>query len=271
MGLTIGIPSKGVDESLMRAIKHAQSLNVDQILVGINPGNSVTSELYELEDPRVRVIFYKEDLGLYGNFRYLASRAEETFFAWLCTDDAISPEVPEMVRKFENTNVNLIIPSWVWAEYHPGSNDPFDLANTTAGVYPDLHSIESIIDSALMCEPSWIFGVWRTNFLNNVFPKRNFDWLDTFLLQKALLTSLVTVYVTDTPTIIGTWNWANKVPRPVSSRGHNPFLAIVYQIMLLPTFIYKHPRSISDIWKRLVFLLRQSRYLNLLLAEKGLK
>lgn len=267
MTLTIGIPSKGVDASLLRVISHAQTLDVDEILVGINPGNSSQMLLEHSNDSRIKVFYHNRDLGLYGNFRFLALNAGSTFFAWFCTDDLLSPDIPNVVSKFITTNVNLIIPTWSWVEYLPHRDLSFDLTSSIEGVYPDLETLKGTIDSALVSEPSWIFGVWRTAYLREIFPRRNFDWLDTYLLQRAMLSSKVVVLDVSNPTLIGTWNWAKKIPRPVSSRGHNPVLAILYQLRLLPDFFLKDPKSLRGIWLRIVFLIREARSLNRQLNE----
>lgn len=129
MTLTVGIPSRGVNPSLYRVIEHALSLDADEIIVAINPGSEGIDDLSEYSDPRLRIIFHKEDLGLYGNFRFLVKQANSEYFTWLCTDDLISPDIPLLLRNLHRTNDNLIIPTWFWAEYNPLGSNVFDLTN----------------------------------------------------------------------------------------------------------------------------------------------
>jgi hypothetical protein len=62
MTLTIGIPSRGVNHSLHRVIEHAISLDVDEILVGINPGGEEVDNLSRYVDPRLKITFHEKDL-----------------------------------------------------------------------------------------------------------------------------------------------------------------------------------------------------------------
>jgi hypothetical protein len=260
--LTVGIPSRGINSSLHRVIEHALSLEADEILVAINPGGNEIDDLSKYSDPRLRITFHKEDLGLYGNFRFLVKQANSEFFSWLCTDDHISPEIPRLLKDFHTSQDNLIIPSWFWAEYNSQSNNLFDLTNMRKGTLPDLSSSKTIVQSALHSEPSWIFGIWRTAYLLSIFPSRDFDWLDTHLLQKVLLSRKVSVVSVANPTIIGTWHWASKVPNSVSQKGHSPWIAIYNQVILMPRLILKSPTCFWSIVLRIRFLIMSSRSMN---------
>lgn len=269
MTLTIGIPSRGINHSLHRVIQHAISLDVDEILVGINPGGEEVGGLSRYEDPRLKITFHENNLGLYGNFRFLVRQANSVFFSWLCTDDLTSTDVPNLLRDYHESDDNLIIPSWFWAEYNPQGKNFFDLTNKMIGTLPDLSTSRTTVDSALHSEPSWIFGIWRTTYLQSIFPKRNFDWLDTYLLQKALLSRKVSLMSVENPTIIGTWHWANKVPNSVSHKGHNPWMAIFHQVTLLPRLIVKSPGSFWSIVLRIRFLILTARSMNRQMSKGG--
>jgi glycosyltransferase involved in cell wall biosynthesis len=262
MTLTVGIPSRGINPSLYRVIDHALSLDADEIIVAINPGGEKIDDLSKYSDPRLRIFFHEDDLGLYGNFRFLVKRASSEYFSWLCTDDLISADIPSLLRGLHGSGDNLIIPTWLWAEYNSQGNNMFDLTNMKEGTLPDLSSSRSIVQSALHSEPSWIFGIWRTRYLRSIFPSRNFDWLDTHLLQKALLSNKVSVISTANPTIIGTWHWAAKVPSSVSQKGHSPWMAIFHQLTLVPRLILRSPTSFWSIVLRLRFLILCARSMN---------
>lgn len=267
MTLTVGIPSRGINHSLHRVIRHALSLNVDEILVGINPGGDRSDLPLPYTDTRLKIFYHAQDIGLYGNFRFLCENSQSVFFAWLCTDDLLSPDVPQALKNFESSSTNLVIPSWNWAEYRPDQGFAFDVGNQIPGTYPRLETPKLRVDSALHCEPSWIFGIWRTSYLNKIFPKRNFDWLDTYLLQRVMLTKQIVLLKVATPTLIGTWNWANKIPNSVTPKGHNPFLAIMYQLKLLPSILLMSPGSIWSVVLRIKFLLVSSRNMNAKIKE----
>lgn len=262
MTLTIGIPSRGVNSSLRRVIEHALSLDVEEVVVGINPTGGQIEDCAQFIDPRLKIFIHNRDLGLYGNFRFLLEQASSTYFVWSCTDDFLSPDIPHALEGLDTSAINLYIPSWNWAEFKPDEAQPFDLENKIAGRFPIVDTSQSIIESALSSEPSWIFGVWRTRYLQKIMPQKNFDWLDTYLLQKVLLTRKVELISVSTPTVIGTWNWANKIPAPVSKKGHNPTLAIFYQLILIPRFLCIEPASLSRIIRRVKFLISSSRAMN---------
>jgi hypothetical protein len=154
MTLTIGIPSRGVDISLFRVIEHALSLDVDEVLVGINPKEEQDIDLSRYSDPRLKIFLHPHDLGLYGNFRFLAQESSSIYFCWLCTDDALSPDIPGKLRGLNDRSLNLIIPNWVWVEYMPEAKSPFELSKQVPGTYPDLQSAHSTLLSALHSEPS---------------------------------------------------------------------------------------------------------------------
>lgn len=190
MSYSVAIPSRGVNPSLIRVLSDALKVDgVEEILVGINPDGSKYDFLLEpyLNNSKIKFFRHKEDLGLYGNFRLLLHQSRNRYFSWLCTDDQISPSILELLNQAQKNSSNLVIPTWIWAEYYPDTLS-FSMDDAKPGNYPNISSSDSTLKSIIYCEPSWIFGVWRTEYLQSIFPDASFDWLDTYLLQKVLLT-----------------------------------------------------------------------------------
>lgn len=268
MNLTIAIPTRGVSTSLIRVIEHAISLKADEIIVGINPDNKSDIELPEYEDPRIKIFEHQNNLGLYGNFRFLVENASGIYFAWLCTDDQISSTAVSELDSFIKDAPNLVIPNWEWVEYHPNPSPYFDTTHRIKGVYPNLESKKGLVDSALHSEPSWIFGIWKTSYLQKIFPKKDFDWLDTHLLQKVLVTRKVKIVSTEQPTLIGTWHWAGKIPGSVNQKGHNPIRAILRQLGTAPRLLILDPKCGNKIFLRIKFLVLSAFKMNRKIRER---
>ncbi len=269
--LTIGIPSKGINDSLVRVLKLALSnVNAVEVLIGVNPGQS-DSEIpaHLLLDTRVKITHHQSDLGLYGNFRFLAKNASQKYFMWLCTDDTPTNEIQSLLETAEAFSSNLVIPSWDWAEYFPDSATHSSIRNP--GPLPQLRSGKDIVISALSAEPSWIFGVWRRDFLLSIFPKKSFDWLDSHLLQRVLISERVYVVDVEHRATIGTWFWKNRLPNSVHPRGHSYLMSLIFQIQTSPRFLMLWPGSLFIIPKRIKNIRRQTKDLNnrIKLEKKG--
>jgi glycosyltransferase involved in cell wall biosynthesis len=236
---------------------------VEEILVGINPDGSTYDFLLEpyLNNSRVKFFCHKEDLGLYGNFRFLLHQSRNQYFSWLCTDDQLSPSILELLNQAQKNSSNLVIPTWIWAEYYPDTLS-FSMDDAKPGNYPNISSSDSTLKSIIYCEPSWIFGVWRTEYLQSIFPDASFDWLDTYLLQKVLLTGRVECIPVPDPMVIGTWHWRNKIPSSDNRRFHNPYPAILKQITLVPKIVLLRPSGLRLVYQRCKSLIRQSKTMN---------
>lgn len=260
--LTIGIPSKGVNNSLLRVLRITLSFSfVEEVLVGINPGVDNLEIPGSLSaDPRVKIKYHPSDLGLYGNFRYLANEATGSSFMWLCTDDTPTPQLETLLQIANSEEINLVIPSWDSSEYFPHLQE--HAKERTHGRMPSLNSNRLRVNSAIDVDPSWMFGIWDKKYLVSIFPKRNFDWLDVHILQKVLISNSVRLVEVPQPATIGTWFWANKSPHSVSPRGHSPFWAILYQFTTGLSLFILWPPSLRTILHRIVNLIKAANLLN---------
>lgn len=111
--LTIGIPSKGINFPLLKTIERVRCISeATEIIVSINPGDKGQYSLAEfIDDARLKIIYQERDLGLYGNFRYLANVATNPYFIWNCTDDLISKDLQYMIDAAESKKLDLVIPN----------------------------------------------------------------------------------------------------------------------------------------------------------------
>ncbi len=260
MTISIGIPSKGINKSTLRVIGQALNISgVSEVLVSVNPGEMIEVLSNEIVmDPKVKVTFHEKDLGLYGNFRYLAKSASSEKFMWLCTDDSPSFELLELSESMDINGAMLAIPTWSWAEYRPETCSFED--KSISGLIPPEIDDEAYPHATTYPEPSWIFGLWDAAFLRQIMPFVDFDWLDVHILQQALLSGKVIYVNTTSPMIIGTWNWANKKPNSLKSTGPHSRGAIFYQLLSLPKFASLGFIAFFSACKRVRTLIHLSRH-----------
>jgi hypothetical protein len=257
------IPYRGeVNDLLLVAIqKNLSNPYVGRVHVSVNPSEFGTEELEPFRDnQKFTLTLQTENLGLYGNFRYLVNSAVTPFIVFQCGDDVQTDDYSKMVKQLNLDNKALAIPEWCWREFNPSKGGHY--GEEEAGVYPSLTSRRSRFLSCEIAEPSWIFGVWRTNYLKSIFPSNDFDWLDFFLLQKSLCENQVVRVETNTRLVIGTWRWANKVPHSVSRSGPKAYdWSKRFMTLFLLHGVFWHP-VVSINWvKRLIIIAIRARKL----------
>jgi hypothetical protein len=129
-------------------------------------------------DGRVQVQQHRTDKGLYNNFRSCLDPAYQ-FHAFFAEDDSWSGAAVDEVLHDAPPTSALILPSvirkriWRNGDFVGEPLAPLQLE-------PDTSSLLRGLD------PSWIFGVWRSAFLLKHWPARPFDWLDYYLIFRAL-------------------------------------------------------------------------------------
>lgn len=224
MRVEIGIPLLSgltLAEEVLKQVIELKSPSVIHLSVN-DPGQDGAKYIaMESLDPRVKVTCQPKNLGLYGNFRFLVQNAEGDYFHWHCFDDQISENVlREAIAAVEREYADLAVIPFFTQECFL---QPLRWTGAKSeGNNPALETREDRFHSALYAQPSWIFGLWKTEFLKATFPRRSFDWLDTFLLQRVILEGKVANFHTENPMTIGTWNWRGKVPNADNGHRHKP-------------------------------------------------
>ncbi len=230
MRIEIGIPLLSGLDLAKELIKEAIKLRSPSVIhLSVNePGREAAAyKSLESMDPRVRVTCQARNLGLYGNFRFLAENAECEQFHWHCFDDQISDgALLDAQRQLLRDDAGLVAIPFVTQECYL---DPLRWQGVkSSGNNPRPVSRADRFKSAIYAEPSWIFGLWNAEYLKQVFPTGDFDWLDTYLLQRALLEGRVSCCNTDYPMTIGTWEWKSKVPNAVDGKRHKAYRSILF-------------------------------------------
>ncbi len=256
------MPIKGeITQYLTDAIdRNLADEQVDLVHVSVNP-SAHSSALLDafLTYPNFRITRQNQDLGLYGNFRYLINECKSPFLIFQCADDFQTRDYERLCTQMELNEKSLAIPSWIWQEFNPAIGGHF--GEGTHGTYPSLSSKKSRLASCEIAEPSWIFGVWKSDYLKSIFPIEDFDWLDFFLLQKTLCLDEVIIVETPTNLVIGTWNWAKKSPHTVDPLGPQPLNWSLRFIQLFFQYrVYLHP-GVANRWiKRIILINIRSYY-----------
>jgi hypothetical protein len=212
--IEIGIPIYKGLPFVESAIDQAIGLpNVGRIHVSVNEAGAEAESIRRLadRDSRIFITIQATNLGLYGNFRFLVRNAEYPLFSWLAYDDLHSKESYELASEEYDPAVGLYLPVY---DYHEFDMDSKSWSRFMfAGRLPN-----SKKSDVFGPDPSWIFGIWNTNFLNSIFPKKDFDWLDTLILSVTMMTSKIHILANDEKLKIGITT--GKSPHTVNGKWH---------------------------------------------------
>lgn len=256
------MPLKGeITQYLTDAIdRNLADDRVDLVHVSVNP-SAHSSALLDtfLKHPKFRITRQNQDLGLYGNFRYLINECKSPFLIIQCADDLQTKDYEKLCTQLNLSGKSLAIPTWYCQEFNPSYDGHY--GGQTPGTYPSLSSKKGRLASCEFAQPSWIFGLWRSIYLKSIFPSQDFDWLDYFLLQKTLCLDEVIIVETPTKLVIGTWNWANKSPHTVDPFGPRPLnWSLRFMRLFFEYKVYLYP-GIAKRWiKRIVLINFRSFY-----------
>ncbi len=176
--LEIGIPCyRNLQTALQKSAELREGGFRGRIHISVNnPSEEDIALSLEANDPNMDVTLQNGDLGLYGNFRYLANKAAASHFMWLALDHSPDWAVVGAI-KATPTDSTLVYSRHFLSltaedqsrNFVYGPIDPFDVRNV------------------FNFDPSAIFGAWDTQWLQKTFPATDFDWLDSFLLTAAHL------------------------------------------------------------------------------------
>ena len=238
--ISIGIPVKDNLFLALQTVNRAILIpNVGEILVSINSFSSDLSDLELLKiDSRVRVFIHKENIGLYGNFLFLAQNATLDYFIWNCVDDSLGNSFTKDFHKrlMKHPSSKLFIPYFGTAEF----DSKFSKWEPLAKHYlvPPVRRYSDRLRVSRGVEPSWIFGIWNRNYLLGIFPKMPFDWLDVHLLQRVILDGQAFPLENHNPLMVGTtYRYGKTSGAPVASSGHSAWKYFLHSLPLVRHFL----------------------------------
>ncbi|MEY5146159.1 MAG: hypothetical protein RL224_473 [Actinomycetota bacterium] len=176
--LEIGIPAyRNLRAALDKVTNLREGGFIGLIHVSINdPSLEDINLSHEYAEPDVKISLQKGNLGLYGNFRFLALNAQAPYFMWLALDDDPAWGVISEVES--NRHDATLIYSRHFLKVSPKKGS----AEIMYGPFDPLGA-----RNIFNFDPSAIFGAWSTKWLQSEFPRGDFDWLDSYLLTSAYL------------------------------------------------------------------------------------
>ncbi len=155
------------------------------------------------------------DLTLYGNFRRLVLASTAEWISICADDDSIPRNFTSLVAHPLPEKTCLVLP--------PIELRPYDRATAKFGDLLDrlepISAGKRRIEVAREIQPTWVFGLWRGDWLRSAFPPNDFDWLDCALLHKAIMSNAVS-WVSEADPLVCGYN-PNRRPWAVDPAGHS--------------------------------------------------
>lgn len=204
------VPCRRVSSSTFRCVREAlTNATVGRVLVSVNGGHPSEGEVESLLrlDGRVEVQIHDEDIGLYRNFES-GLRREFEFTKFFAEDDSSPPGLVDQLAGSARRSDVLVLPQFIRREWSNG------------GFVGDRVAHENRLQLVPRPEldPSYLFGLWRTDYLLKYWPKNPFDWLDYCLVVRAMASSAV-LQTDFGPLTLGFT--PGRPPHAVSGEGHS--------------------------------------------------
>lgn len=204
------VPCRTITPSVLRCVREALSNDtVGSVLVTVN-GPEPTPEDHRVVsnlDPRVIVRAHGTNIGLYRNFRS-GIDAHWRFTKFFAEDDRSPNGLVDHLVAAAQPRDALILPRFALQEWRAGEFSGPVLEHKNLFKLPPRPKVD----------PSYVFGLWSTDFLLRHWPERPFDWLDYTLVIRAGLEQRVR-RTDDGPLVLGFT--PGKVPHAVSGRSHS--------------------------------------------------
>lgn len=195
--------------------------------------NDDAQDYLDLEriDPRVKVKLQPKDLGLYGNLRFLSKISSEPWTIFCALDDQLSAEILDALATTRlPSGANLIVFDQVLCEVCVEDDGTYSVVEvgTKIAEFAGKSSGQAIEWQCLEPPPAWIFGLWRTHYLRDIFPRLDFNWLDTMILSRAIAEQSVYHQSMPKPARIGFLR--DRPPHPVGKNWRNPFGWVIHSL-----------------------------------------
>lgn len=127
------------------------------------------------------------DLTLYGNFRRLVMSSSADWISICADDDSIPQTFASLTAEPMPANTCLIVPPIELRTYDRSTGYFGELLKR----FDPMSAPKRQIDLARETWPTWVFGLWRGDWLRAAYPPHDFDWLDCALLHKAIMSNSV--------------------------------------------------------------------------------
>lgn len=168
--LTVAIPVYNGEETLEECLNTILTQTYEDFVVKIYDNNStdrtadIVSDIAKT-DERVQYFCNLENIGAGQNFLNSLSAVDTEFFVWRADDDLSSKNYFQvLVELLENS------PGFALAVGHTESQRLSKITKQYpyVGLNGELHLVD-IIRKMILSSPAWIYGIWRTEQLQNYY------------------------------------------------------------------------------------------------------
>lgn len=201
------------------------SRSLSSIIVSVNHPGASKADFLRLRalDPRIKVYLQQSDLGLYGNLRFLSKVSSKPWLVFCAVDDFLPPQIiDKLAGGVIPEDTNLVVFQQRLSKQVRDCNGRYSATELSHLVHDrDIPHGSKVMCDPLEGPPSWIFGLWRASYIRAIFPRTDFNWLDTYLVSRALSEDSVAHFEADTPALIGFVE--GRPPHAVGSSWRTPF------------------------------------------------
>lgn len=169
--ISIGVPVHSGAEHLARSLEclRGQTFADFEVIVSDNASTDdsrAIAEEFAARDPRFRVVSQPENLGAVGNFLATLEMATAPFFMWRAHDDVSDANYLEALHGLLAAESSAVLAVGVVDSADHAGNRPRRRDFPTAPL--------DVADSVRLLfgsHPSWYYGLWRTAYLKEAFPR----------------------------------------------------------------------------------------------------
>lgn len=145
--------------------------------------NSMSTALLALGSDRIRILPPDGDLSLYGNFRRLINASDAEWVTLCADDDFKAPGFVVDTLRYTSEDTIGVCPAISLQEFHRPTASFGRVLQFIAAAPPS----RSLVLQLSRVQASWIFGLYRRQWIADAFPDDEWDWIDCAIVQKAIL------------------------------------------------------------------------------------
>jgi len=204
--ISIGMPIRNSGNNLEKRLKSilSQSFKNFELIISDNGSDDVTSEICEkfvTLDPRISYYKQSKNIGLWNNWIFVFEKAKYDFFIWASDDDIwhtdFLKENLDVLLTNEDCVCSISKINWIGEPIDDLKIKPNDsivekikkkISSYLALRYPitTTGDYEKRLRSALKKDGAHIYGLFRTEVLKEVVPKKTFLGGETAVMLGAL-------------------------------------------------------------------------------------
>jgi glycosyltransferase involved in cell wall biosynthesis len=161
--VSFGVPVRNGAPHIELCLKAllAQTLDDIEVVVSDNASTDATERICReiaAADPRVRYIRQERDIGMAGNFRFVAEAARAAYFVWRAHDDLSLPDYAEKLSRLLDAHPEaaLAVGRVHWDDQANGFFKSYKLPDTT-----EVSGWRRVARQFVRFTPHWYYGMYR--------------------------------------------------------------------------------------------------------------